>query len=190
MNRKFDMRICKCGHIHMIPIEKVEKALKTDRNLLLICAGCGGATIIGADIEPNLFGDSDGLVYSMYACDFSPHEDASIHIENFGWPGNKKGFSEIFYSHGIHVPMVTGTDATGYFNGKFYDNWYPDFWKIERIDVTVEEIMKFITKWREERITVDMGTFISQTDDDILEELSHYYIPAFNWAGTKFEKKE
>lgn len=47
MNRKYDMRICKCGRIHMVPNEKIEKALKNNRNLLLICAGCGTATLIG-----------------------------------------------------------------------------------------------------------------------------------------------
>ena len=36
MNRKYDMRICKCGRIHMIPTEKIEKALEDNKNLLLI----------------------------------------------------------------------------------------------------------------------------------------------------------
>lgn len=28
MNRKYDMRICKCGRIHMVPNEKIEKHWK------------------------------------------------------------------------------------------------------------------------------------------------------------------
>lgn len=190
MSRKFDMRICKCGRIHMVPIEKVDNALKADKELLLICAGCGKGTIIGADIEPNWFDDdSNDLVYNMYSRDFSPHLSIDISKINFEDCLLGKPFSEIFYSHGIQVPMMTGMYAGHYDNGKFSDEWYPDFWKIEREDVTVKEIMEFIDEWRQERITVNMNRLLHENDDAILEELSHYYIPAFDWKGTKFEKK-
>ena len=53
--RKYDMRICKCGRIHMIEMDKLDEALHNNKNLLLICAGCGKATNIGADIEPDFF---------------------------------------------------------------------------------------------------------------------------------------
>lgn len=53
MSRKYDIRICKCGRIHAIPNERIEKALDADKNFLLICAACGNATLIGADISPD-----------------------------------------------------------------------------------------------------------------------------------------
>lgn len=53
MSRKYDIRICKCGRIHAIPNERIEKALDADKNFLLICAACGNATLIGANISPD-----------------------------------------------------------------------------------------------------------------------------------------
>ena len=44
MSRKYDMRICKCGRIHMVDEDKLERALKNNKNLLLVCGGCGAAT--------------------------------------------------------------------------------------------------------------------------------------------------
>lgn len=143
MSKKFDMRICGCGRIHMVPIEKVDNALKENKNLLLICGGCGKATIIGADIELDWFNeDSDGLIYNMYSYKFS---DRSISAENFEDHRDSKPLSEIFYSHGVRVPMMTGMHAGRYANGKFSDEWYPDFSKIERKDITVEEITKYLS---------------------------------------------
>ena len=53
MSRKYDIRICKCGRIHAIPNERIKNALNADKNFLLICAACGNATLIGADISPD-----------------------------------------------------------------------------------------------------------------------------------------
>ena len=54
MSIKYDIRICKCGRIHAIPNERIEKALDADKNFLLICAACGNATLIGANISPDM----------------------------------------------------------------------------------------------------------------------------------------
>ena len=59
MERKYDMRICRCGRIHMIENKEIDKALEENKNLLLICGGCGQAILIGADIEPCLLYTSD-----------------------------------------------------------------------------------------------------------------------------------
>lgn len=113
MNRKYDMRICKCGRIHMVPTEKIEKALEDNKNLLLICAGCGTATLIGADIQPDWI-EPDKDCYMMYASDFSSYQDASIGISAFNTTEELKGIEEIYYSHGLKVPMLTGQFATDY----------------------------------------------------------------------------
>lgn len=55
--------------------------------------------------------------------------------------------------------------------------------------VKVEEIMSFIDIYQKERMTVNMNRFIKETPDDILKEVSGYYIEGFNWTGTKFEIK-
>lgn len=55
-----------------------------------------------------------------------------------------KQISEIFYYNGYKVPMKSGMDATDFYVGKFSDRWHPDFYKIQRNDVTVDEIMEVI----------------------------------------------
>ena len=46
--KKYDIRICKCGRIHAIPKEKIERAIDENKNFFLICASCGKGTLIGA----------------------------------------------------------------------------------------------------------------------------------------------
>lgn len=186
MGKKYDMRICKCGRIHMVNEQKLEKALKNNKNLLLVCGGCGYATLIGADVEPD-WNESEKDCYMMYSSEFSSYENRSIVVADFESTEHHKGIEEIIYSHGIKVPMMTGMYATDYANGKFFDRWYPDFYKIQRSDITVKEIMDFIDEYTHNRTTVNMDKFIYETPEDMLEEISHYHIEGFNWKGTKWE---
>ena len=180
------MRICKCGRIHMVDEDKLENALENNKNLLLICGGCGTATLIGADIEPD-WDEPNNDCYMMYSCEFSSYKDKSITASDFESTEHYKGIEEIIYSHGIKVPMMTGMYATDYANGRFSDRWYPAFYKIQRSGITVKEIMDFIDKYTNDRTTVNMNRFISETPEDMLEEISHYMIDGFNWKGTKWE---
>lgn len=102
MSRKYDIRICKCGRIHAIPNERIEKALDADKNFLLICAACGNATLIGADISPD-WDDPSKDCYEMYSADFSSYEDKVINTDTFKENEKEKAVEEIFYSHGIKV---------------------------------------------------------------------------------------
>lgn len=188
MSNKYDMRICKCGRIHMINNDVLDNALQQDKNLLLICAGCGYATLIGADIEQDWI-ETDKTCYMMYSCGFSECKNTSINATDFETTEHNKGIFKILYSHGYKVPMMSGMYATDYFNGKFSDRWYPDFYKIQRRDITVDEIMQFIDKYTHDRTTVNMNRFINETPDDILEEISHYCINGFDWKDTPYEKK-
>lgn len=186
---KYDMRICNCGRIHMIDMEKIDTVCKANKDLLLICAGCGKAVLIGANIESDWF-DPTKNCYFMYTRDFSPYNDFIINSCTFEESGdNKKAIDEIIYSHGYKVPMNTGQYATDYSDGRFSDRWYPDFYKIQRVDITVPEIMKFIDEYSHARTTVNMKRFISQTPEDVLEEISRYWIEGFDWTGTKWEQK-
>jgi len=186
MMKKYDMRICKCGRIHMIPNDRLDKALENNKNLLLICGGCGAATLIGADIEPD-WDEHNKDCYMMYSGDFSSHKDTTISVSDFESTASKKGIEEIIYSHGLKVPMMTGQYATDYFNGRFSDRWYPDFCKIQRSDVTVNEIMNFIDEYTHDRTTVNMRRFIRETPEDMLAEISQYLIDGLDWKGTKWE---
>ena len=185
---KYDMRICKCGTIHMIDNDKLDVALKHNKNLLLICAECGHAKLIGADIEPSWF-EPDRDCYNMYAFEFSPNKDKTISPVDFDSKKEYKGIEEIIYSHGYKVPMNSGMYATDYNFGRFSDRWYPDFYKIQRKDITVKEIMEFIDKYNEDRTTVNMNRFINETPEDVLEVISGYLIDGFDWTGTKWERK-
>lgn len=183
---KYNMRICKCGQIHMVDNEKLNKALENNKNLLLICAGCGVATLIGADVEPD-WDDPDKTCYMMYSSAFSSYKDRNICAADFESTEKHKGITEIIYSHGYKVPMMTGMYATDYNNGIFSDRWYPDFYKIRRSDITVKKIMEFIDEYTHNRTTVNMDRFIRETPDDALEVISHYYIKGLNFKGTKWE---
>ena len=146
----------------MVDEDKLGNALENNKNLFLICGGCGTATLIGADIEPD-WDEPDKDCYMMYSCEYSSYKDKSITTADFESIEHHKGIEEIVYSHGIKVPMMTGMYATDYNNGKFSDRWYPDFYKIQRSDITVKEIMDFINilKYNPARAIRN-----SHTDDD------------------------
>lgn len=184
-----EMKICKCGKIHLIPEEKINNALKKNKNFILICADCGRSIVIGANIELyDPYGDDkEKECYMMYSYDLS--ENMSVTKEFFNETEDKKGIEEIYYNHGIKVPMMTENYATDYFCGRFSDRRYPDFYNIGRKNITVEEIMDFINQWKESRTTVNMNRFIFENKEEDLKEISRYYIEGFNWKGTKFERE-
>lgn len=192
MSRKYDMRICSCGRIHMIPVEKVNNAIQTNKNLGVICGGCGSILAIGADACPD-WDDPNKTCYEMYSFDVNlndVHNTIDITPEAFT-DGilSMKPFSEILYSLGLKVPMMTGEYARSYFGDTFCDMWYPDWYKVERYDVTVEDFKKFIAEFKENQKTVNMARFIQETPEDMLEVISQYRIKAFDWKGTKYDNK-
>lgn len=179
--RKYYMNICNCGKIHMIPINKITEAQNIDKDIILICADCGNATTIGADID---------IVVNEYSIPCFEHDNKEFTLADFNNTAVSKGIHKIIYNHGIKVPMNTGEYANHSYNGNFADMIYPDFYKIQRKDVTAEEVMEFINTYHKNRTTVDMDRFIHENSDEILEELSHYAIEGFNyWKGTKYEKE-
>lgn len=187
--RQYDLRICHCGHIHMIPYDKIEDALSQDKNLLLICADCGAATLIGGDEEWDEYNPGEKC-YMMYSSQFSPYKSRSITKNTFKGDGINKGIFEIYYSHGIKVPMMNGFYATSYQNGIFRDGrLIANIYEIDRSDVTAEEVQKFIKDSRKEYSTVDMKRLLRENDDETLRYLSRFYIEAFDWSGTKYANK-
>lgn len=182
--KKHDIRFCKCGKIHLIPFDKINNAIENNKDLLFICADCGQASIIGADIDIE-----DGEKhYLMYGGDFSPYSSESITKNDFCENrGSKKELSEIYYSRGIKVPMMNGYYATEFSGGIFYDGRViANMYEIDRPDITPEEVHQFIKKSREEAMTVNINRFIRENDDEALLEISRYYIKGFDWSGTKY----
>lgn len=185
---KYEINICSCGRIHALDAKKVSKAIDKNKNFIFICAGCGTAVKIGADIYPDLF-DPKATAYDRYCYDFSKDKDTEINPDFFKATKSEKEVDTVLYSQGYRVPMKTGQYATDYFNGIFSDRWYPDFWKIQRKDITVKEIMDFIDEYNRDRSTVNMRRFINETPDDVLDELSNYVIDGLDFTGTKYERK-
>lgn len=178
MNTKHTAHFCSCGRIHMLDDDKLDSIFEEGKMLLLICAGCGAATIIGADVEPDYFTGENACI--MFTKDFSRNEDTSITTG-----GEVK---EIFYSQGIKVPMKTGGYADFYIGGRFFDTTTPvDEYLIEEKD-TKEEILELFNNHKLKAKTVDMNRFIKGTPDDILDEISNYAIDGFNWKNTKYDK--
>jgi len=182
---KYDMTICNCGVIHMIDNEKIDKALAEDKNVLLICAHCGKGTLIGADKQPD-WDNPEKTAYMMYKSEFA-YETSIITTSDFENTEDKKGISEIIYSKGYKVPMMTGFHATNYLGGNFYDNSGPDLYEFNMYS-KAEDIQRLVENYKNNRKVVNMKAFINQTPEDILETLSHYYIEGLNFKGTKWEK--
>lgn len=63
---KYDMCICRCGKIHMIPSDKIDDAIEHNKNFMFICADCGSATVVGADKEWDEY-EPDKKCYMMYS---------------------------------------------------------------------------------------------------------------------------
>ena len=187
MMRKYDMRICSCGRIHMIQNDKLHDAFENNKDFLLICGGCGAATLIGADEEPD-WDNPERICFNLYSKSLPTNKE---YITESNFSSNvldNKPISAIMHSNGYKVPMLTGEYANNYFGGKFTDMVYPDLYKIQRKDITVQEIMNFIDKYNHDRTTVNMDRFINETPAEILEEISNYTIDGFNWKNTKYEK--
>lgn len=192
MTRKYDVRICGCGRIHFVLNKDIDDAIESDRELWLVCGGCGKTTRIGADIEHDwLSDDPEKMIYNMYSFEHGAHKDYELTVESFAATDNHKGIYKVLRSVGERPVMMTGMHANGFdhFSDYFQDNWYPDFWKIERSDITKEEIFQFIEQWKKDHVTVNMRLLLRTLDDDKLEALSCYHIKGLDWVGTKYEKE-
>lgn len=182
-----EIRICNCGRIHFVDQDIIHAALDEDKNVLFICGGCGRATIIGADRERDWLEETDKEIFNMYSYE-AGNKDFIVDPTNFENAERTKGIYRIIYSKGKQVRMETGMNANSFFNGEFLDSWYPDFYKIERKDITVPEIMQFIDDWRKERQTVMMHSLLRELTDDEASLLARCcYVKNLDWTGTKYE---
>lgn len=182
---KYEVRVCICGRIHVFSHEKIENAIYNDKELLLICGGCGAGTIIGADYRPDGAYGLDEPCYDMYS--FTLDKTYSI-TSDFKTPDGHE-ISEIFFDEGIKVPMMTGEYAGQYtpFAG-FSDIWFPDMYKIEAPETTMEDVAEFIAKYRKDRKTVNMNRLINENNNpEILKAISSRLIEGLDWTDTEYD---
>ena len=105
----------------------------------------------------------------------------------FNTAENRKAFTEIMYSPGKKVMMMTGYYAKAYNNGEFEDIWYPDFWKLEKPDLTIPEVMDFIKENRTNRKLVNMNALLRDfTEEEVKYLHSSYHIKGMDWSKTKY----
>lgn len=181
-----ELRTCICGRLHFVDTDIINEALHLDKNVLLICGRCGRATMIGADREPDYWGGSDEEVFNMYSYN-AGDGDCLIDAWHFENHSDFKGIHKLIYSVGKGVPMETGDYANTYIYGRFEDNWHPDFYHIKHDNVTVEEILKFISQWEKDKKTVNMARLLREYTDEELKLISGFHFEGMDWSGTKYD---
>jgi hypothetical protein len=83
---------------------------------------------MGGDDVTGFYGDD--ICYSMYSQEVD--KDTTWTEDAFKETKEHKAFTEIIYSPGKKVMMMTGYYAKCFSNDTFEDTWYPDFWKLEQ----------------------------------------------------------
>ena len=160
--KKYDVRFCNCGRVHFIEDEKVWKAIKNSKEVLVVCNNCGNAFVIGADKQIDEEGNDCYMMYSLSMRDTKI--DTLDKIDS------------IVFTAGEQIRMMTGGEAT-YKGDCFVD------WDTKKPDNISEQ------KWDEMRRTVNTQHTINWIkDDDKLKEMSNYAVK-IDWTGTKYQSK-
>lgn len=180
-----EVRVCSCGRIHVFPKNKIENAIYNNKELLLVCGGCGSRTVIGADYRAEGAYGFEEPCYDMYS--FTLDSTFSI-TADFKTP-TRHEISEILFNNGIRVPMMTGEYAGQYTSCVgFSDIWFPDMYAIEASETTMEDVAAFIAKYRKDRKTVNMNRLINENNNpEILKAISSRLIEGLNWKDTPYD---
>ena len=167
---------CKCGHIHIVSDEQIDKAIASNKDHLLICASCGASYAIGADYV----GPDEGYYMHRYEL-----KEEVMSPDNI-----KERFSEVVYSKGHIVPMMSGYSANYYFNGRFSDERAVSMDEVKyRMMMDHIQFEEAFERLNQDRHTVNMSLFIRRTPDSVLNQLCSYHIEGFDWSGTKYDKE-
>lgn len=170
--KKYLVKVCECGHIHLINKKDLCKAIKNDAEILLICGSCGTTSLIGAeaDIEVNP-NKTIHPSYTMYVMDNAINADSvdlakTINLKSI----TQKDVCNIIYSKGIEVPMRTGGTARHYTGKNFMDTDYPQFFEDS---LTEEMVCKFIKDWEVRRMKVDIYKLLDNLNEEQLEAITN-----------------
>lgn len=171
-----ELIFCKCGHIHVVSDEQIDKAIADNKDHLLICASCGASHAVGADYA----GSDEGYYMHRYGL-----KEEVMSPDNI-----KERFSAVVYSKGYEVPMKNGYSANYYFNGRFSDERAVTTNEIKhrmfQDRIQFEEAFERINN---DRHAVNMKLLIRRTPDSVLKRLCSYHIEGFNWRGTEYDEK-
>lgn len=199
----FDVKFCKCGTLLFVPQELVEKTIRSDKELLVICGHCGTARYIGA--EHFEYDDENGEHHNEY------HMYTRDAYEDFVIDDSTEQKPVIFWTEGVRVPMKSHEYARSYFSEQYADMWYPDaasylgdmklenfmplFEKMENgtaDESEKERFMRFIKWmlphlesikfWKENHCKVDMARLNRELTPDQKKSLMRYVAPEFDWA--------
>lgn len=189
---KYEIKICHCGRIHFIPQRQISRAIRDNKELLVLCTNCGRNWIIGADeIHDDYYGDG----YMMYTNSFGPKRGQLIEIDRATFKINPKGklLRKIILSDGYPVRMNTGHDANMFFGNRFYDEREPYFYDMYLRDMhptpeTLDRLVKAYQKHQPKKYAVDMTAMIigSGMSDEQLIQLSYAAIDSFDWDNLPY----
>lgn len=93
MNKKYRLMICNCGRIHLISTEQINNSIYDNKDLMVICGGCGKVTILGADKDQNDY--IDGRTYFLYTHELSKDRSKIIIADDFKGTKGQKAISKI-----------------------------------------------------------------------------------------------
>jgi len=161
--KKYDVRFCSCGRVHFIDQEKINSAIKNEKEVLVVCNHCGSSYVVGASKECDEDGEECYMMYSQSMQDTEVNDMIKI--------------DSIVFTTGEQIRMMTGGEATDHGGYGFID------WETEKSkNISSEE-------WEKMRKTVNVEHTINWIkDDNKLEQMSHY-LCGIDWKGTKYEKR-
>ena len=167
--------ICRCGRIHRVLSEDVEKVAGKRKKILLVCTHCNGQYILDAQKT-----EDGNFLYKSSRLPLTPPNQRKM-------SDTARYYAEVKYSRGYRVPMESGYYATWY-NGSYFqtDKTYSlDLikWYMSCYNYTLDEAYE---KLKKDSCIVDMCKFLNETPKDVLEDISKYNIKAFDWTGTIF----
>lgn len=182
---KFDVRVCSCGRIHLVPWTKIENAIHDQKDFLLVCSNCGLVTVIGADYRSEGAYGFEAPCYDMYSYDI--RKPFSITSDMTTPSGNN--IAEIFFDRGIGVPMCSGEYATEYnhFVG-FTDTTYWYSHELDNVSISAQAMRNILEKHNTDRTTVDMNRFIHENNEETLNAVSTKLFRGLDdWEGTPYQ---
>ena len=177
---KFEVRICRCGHIHLFSEAAISAAFAQNKKFVIVCGSCGCVTVLGA----NSYIDEHGnKIYDCYSYDADTTYEANMAIHSSD--------AVINYRRGMEIPMMSGHSANQFFRGRFYDNSSPRFDELLdlRSKIDRKAVEAFVQQYETDRASVDMKQLIRDNTPEVLEALSKLSIEQFNWVSTPYEQK-
>ena len=184
---EMELRICKCGCIHILDAKPIEEALEKHKEILLICGNCGTAFRVGTDATAEACADEGPNLYERIIM----RKATIITEDSFAdRPAERtKPFDKIYHNKGYRVPMMTGQMATRFDGRLFVDDNAPDFLKdIDRPGATVNGLREEYDQWKTDRVTVDMCALVNELGEENAQWIATQRVPGLDFSKTEYAK--